>query len=89
MIYAIYKYGLRMEAIGFLDMYMFWHLQFSVTKMDKKESSKKPLSPDLQFSVTRFAIFSDSLYFSPKLGRSHTHSKPLSPDLQFSLTLYN
>ncbi len=31
MIYAIYKYGLRMEAIGFLDMYMFWHLQFSVT----------------------------------------------------------
>jgi len=31
MIYAIYKYGLRMEANGFLDMYMFWHLQFSVT----------------------------------------------------------
>ena len=41
MIYAIYKYGLRMEAIGFLDMYMFWHLQFS---------------------VSGFAIISDSLY---------------------------
>ena len=41
MIYAIYKYGLRMEAIGFLDMYMFWHLQFS---------------------VSGFAIFGDSLY---------------------------
>jgi hypothetical protein len=41
MIYVIYKYGLRMEAIGFLDMYMFWHLQFS---------------------VSGFAIFSDSLY---------------------------
>ena len=40
MIYAIYKYGLRMEAIGFLDMYMFWHLQFS---------------------VSGFAIFGDSL----------------------------
>ncbi len=43
MIYAIYKYGLRMEAIGFLDMYMFWHLQFS---------------------VSGFAIFGDSLYSS-------------------------
>ena len=42
MIYAIYKYGLRMEAIGFLDMYMFWHLQFS---------------------VSGFAIFGDSLYW--------------------------
>ena len=31
MIYAIYKYGLRMEAIGFLDMHMFWHLQFTVS----------------------------------------------------------
>ena len=41
MIYAIYKYGLRMEAIGFLDMYMFLHLQFS---------------------VSGFAIFGDSLY---------------------------
>ena len=41
MIYAIYKYGLRMEAIGFLDMHMFWHLQFS---------------------VSGFAIFGDSLY---------------------------
>ena len=41
MIYAIYQYGLRMEAIGFLDMYMFWHLQFS---------------------VSGFAIFGDSLY---------------------------
>jgi len=30
--------------------------------MDKKESSKKPLSLDLQFSVIRFAIFGDSLY---------------------------
>ncbi|MDI3504658.1 MAG: hypothetical protein PWP64_1594 [Candidatus Cloacimonadota bacterium] len=28
MIYAIYQYGLRKEAIGVLDMYMFWHLQF-------------------------------------------------------------
>ena len=41
MIYAIYQYGLRMEAVGFLDMYMFWHLQFSVSV---------------------FAIFGDSLY---------------------------
>ena len=41
MIYAIYKYGLRMEAIGFLGMHMFWHLQFS---------------------VSGFAIFGDSLY---------------------------
>jgi hypothetical protein len=32
-----------MEAIGFLDMYMFWHLQFS---------------------VSGFAIFGDSLYFA-------------------------
>jgi hypothetical protein len=30
--------------------------------MDRKESSKKPLSLDLQFSVIRFAIFGDSLY---------------------------
>jgi hypothetical protein len=41
MIYAIYQYGLRMESVGFLDMYMFWHLQFSVSV---------------------FAIFGDSLY---------------------------
>jgi len=32
MIYAIYQYGLCTEAIGFLDMYMFWHLQFSVSE---------------------------------------------------------
>ena len=47
MIYAIYKYGLRMEAIGFLDMHMFWHLQFS---------------------VSGFAIFGDSLYLSTITG---------------------
>jgi hypothetical protein len=56
MIYAIYKYGLRMEAIGFLDMYMFWHLQFS---------------------VSGFAIFGDSLY--------HTKLLIQSPILQIGL----
>ena len=53
MIYAIYQYGLRMEAVGFLDMYMFWHLQFS---------------------VSGFAIFGDSLYLLNNLRLQYLRS---------------
>jgi len=32
MIYAIYPYGFRKEALVALDLYLFWHLQISVTQ---------------------------------------------------------
>ena len=32
MIYAIYKYGFRKEALVVFDLNLFWHLHFSVTQ---------------------------------------------------------
>jgi hypothetical protein len=44
MIYAIYQYGVPKEAIGVLDMYLFWHLQISVTQFaDFTDSFQYPL----------------------------------------------
>jgi len=42
MIYAIYQYGFRKEALVVLDLGLFWHLQISVTQFaDFSDSFQK------------------------------------------------
>ncbi len=42
MIYAIYPYGFRKEALVALDLHLFWHLQISVTQFADFSDSFQP-----------------------------------------------